>query len=162
MLPVTELRAALPLGLVWGLTPRQAFLWAVAGNLMPVLPALLAFGRVFSKSRFDGRGPAAALVRYAIRRRDALSRWGPAGVAALVAVPLPGTGVWTGCLVAAALGLNRLSAAAAVSLGAVAAGLAVAAASCGVVAAGRLFGVAGFFAAGAAVVAAICFLLRAK
>ena len=115
MLPVTELRAALPLGLVWGLSPRQAFLWAVAGNLMPVIPALLVFGRLFSGPRFDGQGPAAALAHYAIRRRDALSRWGPAGVAALVAVPLPGTGVWTGCLVAAALGLEKLSAAAAVS-----------------------------------------------
>ncbi|MBO7667808.1 MAG: hypothetical protein J6T26_05035, partial [Firmicutes bacterium] len=71
------------------------------------------------------------------------------------------TGVWTGCLVAAVLGLKTLPAAGAVSLGAAAAGIAVGAAAAGVAAADRAGGKAAAFAA-AALFAAACYLLSRK
>ena len=161
MLPVTELRAALPLGVLWGLAPRQAYLWALAGNLMPVPPLLLGLERLFSCLRFFGSGPVAALADYGRRRRDSLGRFSLPGLMALVALPLPGTGVWTGCLVAAALGLKKLPAAAAISLGAAAAGIAVAMAAAGVAVAERAGGRTAA-AAAAAVFAAVYGLLLRK
>ena len=162
MLPVTELRAALPLGVLWGLAPRQAYLWAVAGNLAPVLPLLLGLERLFSCLRFFGRGPVVALADYGGRRRDSLGSFSLPGLVALVALPLPGTGVWTGCLVAAVLGLKKLPAVAAISLGAAAAGIAVAAASAGVAAADRAGGKAAACAAALIMAAAYYLLLRKK
>ncbi|MBQ1342749.1 MAG: small multi-drug export protein [Firmicutes bacterium] len=161
MLPVTELRAALPLGVLWGLAPRQAYLWALAGNLVPVLPLLLGLERLFSCLRFFGRGPVAALADYGRRRRDSLGSFSLPGLMALVALPLPGTGVWTGCLVAAALGLKKLPAAAAISLGAAAAGIAVGMAAAGVAVAERAGGRMAA-AAAAAVFAAVYRLLLRK
>lgn len=162
MLPVTELRAALPLGVVWGLTPRQAFIWALAGNLVPVLPALLAFGRIFGCLRFFDRGLVAALAEHGRRHREQLRRLGLPGLTALVAVPLPGTGIWTGCLVAALLGLEKPASAAAIALGAAGAGALVALASAGVAAAGRLGGLAAAAAATVAVAALFRMLFRRK
>lgn len=147
MLPLTELRAALPLGLVWGLAPARAYLAAVAGNLVPALPLLLLFGRAFSSLRFFGAGPVARLSAYGQRRRDKLERWGLAGLTLLVGLPLPGTGVWTGCLVAALLELKKLPALCAITLGAMLAGCAVSLAAAGVTAAAKL---AGGWGAGAA------------
>ena len=161
MLPVTELRAALPLGVLWGLAPRQAYLWALAGNLIPVLPLLLGLERLFSCLRLFGRGPVAALADYGRRRRDSLGSFSLPGLMALVALPLPGTGVWTGCLVAAALGLKKLPAAAAISLGAAAAGIAVGMAAAGVAVAERAGGRAAA-AAAAAIFAAVYGLLLRK
>lgn len=162
MLPVTELRAALPLGVLWGLAPRQAFLWALAGNLAPVFPLLLGLERLFSCLRFFGRGPVAALADYGRRRRDGMGSFSLPGLAVLVALPLPGTGVWTGCLVAAVLGLKKLPAAAAISLGAVAAGIAVGAAAAGVAAADQAGGKSAACAAAAVFAAAYFLLLRKK
>ncbi len=162
MLPVTELRAALPLGLLWGLAPRQAYLWALAGNLMPVLPLLLGLERLFSCLRFFGRGPVAALADYGRRRREGLGRFSLPGLMALVALPLPGTGVWTGCLVAAVLGLRILPAAGAISLGAAAAGIAVGLASAGVAAVGQAGGKPAACAAVALIAAGYYLLMRKK
>ncbi|MBR0376761.1 MAG: small multi-drug export protein [Firmicutes bacterium] len=161
MLPVTELRAALPLGVLWGLAPRQAYLWALAGNLVPVLPLRLGLERLFSCLRFFGRGPVAALADYGRQRRDSLGSFSLPGLMALVALPLPGTGVWTGCLVAAVLGLKKLPAAGAITLGAAAAGIAVGAGVAGVAAADRAGGKAAAIAA-AAVLASDYFLLLRK
>ncbi|MBQ6535480.1 MAG: small multi-drug export protein [Firmicutes bacterium] len=161
MLPVTELRAALPLGVLWGLAPRRAYMWALAGNLVPVLPLLLGLERLFSCLRFFGSGPVAALADYGRRRRDRLGSFSLPGLMALVALPLPGTGVWTGCLVAAALGLKKLPASAAISLGAAAAGIAVGMTAAGVAAAERAGGRAAA-AAAAAIFAAVYGLLLRK
>lgn len=58
----------------------------------------------------------------------------------LVAIPLPGTGVWTGALIAALLGIPRRWALLPLSLGAVIAGILVLLASLGIF---TLFGIGG-------------------
>jgi uncharacterized membrane protein len=59
------------------------------------------------------------------RRRSYNRKWGLVGLAAFVAVPLPGTGAWTGALIAYLLGMNRKRAALAIAAGVIAAGIMV-------------------------------------
>lgn len=140
MLPVTELRGAIPLGVAWGLPPFHAFLWAVAGNFVPVLPLLLVLDWLYRhlvRHRLFAR-PLLWLAGYGARNEDKVHRYGWFGLMLLVAVPLPGTGVWTGCLVATLLGLSFWPSVAAITLGELVAGVLVSLVAGSVLAMSRL------------------------
>lgn len=138
MLPVTELRVALPLGIAWGMPAVDAFLWAIAGNFVPIIPLLLLLNWIFKLlSRISFlRRPVMALEAYGLRNEDKVKRWGWLGLLLLVAIPLPGTGVWTGCLVASLMRLDFCPALSAITLGEVIAGLVVALVSHSVISVG--------------------------
>ncbi len=105
MLPVIELRGAIPLAAGLGLPLWQGVLLAVAGNLLPV-PFILLFIKAIltamSRSKVGWiKKTASWLFAKAERNREAINRYAFWGLAAFVAIPLPGTGAWTGSLVAA-------------------------------------------------------------
>ncbi len=137
ILPIIELRGAIPIGVSLGLPVWQAALISVAGNILPV-PFIIAFIRTFmdwlrTKSdrarRFvawlerKGSGPKAEKVRKA-------QFW---GLLAFVAIPFPGTGAWTGALIAALLNMRMRRALPPIILGVLIAGLVVSLATAGVV-----------------------------
>ncbi len=124
MLPVTELRGALPLGVLWGLTPLQSFAWSIAGNFVPVIPLLLFLPWTIRTLSTKGpfRRPLQKLVAHNQRNQDKVRRWGMLGLFFLVAVPLPMTGVWTGCLVASLMSLPFIRSLIAVGAGMIVAG----------------------------------------
>jgi len=124
MLPVGELRAALPLGVYWGLSMLSAFFCSLAGNFVPVIPLLLGLRRLLQWRVFSVF--TAAVDSYVQRKSDKVKRYGVLGLFLLVAVPFPGTGIWTGCLVASVLGLPFRSSLIAVTAGEVTAGILVA------------------------------------
>ncbi|MDO4732606.1 MAG: small multi-drug export protein [Bacillota bacterium] len=127
MLPVTELRGAIPLGLFWGLDPLLAYLWAVSGNFVPVVPLLLglkAFFRFLAHKGFF-RKLVNWLRQHTAANQEKVRRCGMVGLCLLVAVPLPGTGVWTGALVASFLNLPFLPSLLSITLGELLAGLLV-------------------------------------
>ncbi len=136
MIPITELRAALPLGVVWGMSVPEAYWWSVFGNFMPVLPALfilkLAFRWLIDKPKIGK--PLRWLAAYNERKGSQVKRYGLLGLFLLVAVPIPGTGIWTGCIVAAAMGMHFWPAALAITVGMMVAGLLVSLLVSGVVA----------------------------
>ena len=135
-LPVSELRGAIPLAIgVYGYDPWQAYLLAVLGNLLPVVPLLLFLGPVsdwlrrftfwdkfftwlFSRTR-----------RKYIREHESFSL---TALALFVAVPLPVTGAWTGCAIAFLVGFRFWPAFAAISIGVLLAGVVVTATVLGV------------------------------
>ncbi|MCR4963549.1 MAG: small multi-drug export protein [Firmicutes bacterium] len=125
MLPVTELRGALPLSVLWGLTPMQGFLWAAAGNFVPVIPLLLFLPWAIRSLSSKGplRRPFQKLIAHNRDNQDKVRRWGMLGLYFLVAVPLPMTGVWTGCLVASLMSLPFGRSLIAVSAGILTAGM---------------------------------------
>ena len=134
MLPVVELRGALPFGMACGLPVWAAYLASVLGNLFPVPFLLLLLRRVFTRLR---RVPwlgekVNALERRAHLKGRTVRKYRLPGLFLLVAVPLPGTGAWTGALVADVLDIRVRAALPVIGLGVTAAGLLVAAASCGV------------------------------
>jgi uncharacterized membrane protein len=71
-------------------------------------------------------------VRRTERRRDMIDRYGYLGLTLFVAIPLPVTGAWTGCLLAFLLGLNRFKSFFYIALGVTLAGIIVLTTSLGV------------------------------
>ena len=101
-LPISELRGAIPLGIGLGLGWKEAYLFAVIGNFIPVIPILLLLERV-----------STWLMRYPLwnrfftwlfartrRRGKLIERFEVLGLMLFVAIPLPITGAWTGCVAA--------------------------------------------------------------
>lgn len=129
MVPVIELRGAIPLGwaedLPWWLT----YLLAVVGNMIPVPFILLLIRRVLDLMekmpiKFV-RAVAAWIRRKAEKNTDKIQRYGFWGVCFFVAIPLPMTGAWTGSLVAATIRMNFWKAMLSALLGVMIAGVIV-------------------------------------
>lgn len=134
MLPVVELRGAIPFGVAAGLHPLTAMAAAMLGNLVPVPLILLLLRRVFRWLRRVPRLGAwiDRLERRAHLKGRKVRKYRLLGLVLLVAVPLPGTGAWTGALVADVLDIRMRTALPAIALGVVIAGAAVTAMTCGV------------------------------
>ena len=136
MVPVVELRGAIPLGVAQGLPPLLVYLMAVLGNMVPVPFIILLVRRVFDWLRRGSFwGPKiAALERRAHLKGRVVRKYRLPGLIILVAIPLPGTGAWTGALVAALFDIRLRSAVPAILLGVLIAGGIMLAVSLGLVA----------------------------
>ena len=136
VVPVVELRGAIPLGLSMGLPPLTVYALAVLGNLLPVPFIILLVRRVFAwlrRGRFWGP-KITAMERRAHLKGRLVRKYRLPGLIVLVAVPLPGTGAWTGALVAALFDIRLRSALPAILLGVLIAGGIMLAVSCGLLA----------------------------
>ena len=125
MVPVLELRAAIPFGVANGLSPLGAMVTAILGNLVPVPFIILFIRRIFGwlKSMKRVRGVVERLERRAARKSEAVRKYAWLGLCVLVAIPLPGTGGWTGALIAALLDLRMKKCLPIIALGVFIAGL---------------------------------------
>ncbi len=119
LVPSFEGRYALIVGIALGLNPIHSFIMASLGvlTLSVVLPTLLPFidelmERLTTSKYFIIRKLALTYTTYLekvrTKSRNYVKKWGFLGLIAFVAVPLPGTGVWTGALAAYILGIERL------------------------------------------------------
>ena len=138
MIPIIELRGAIPMGAAFGLPWWQTFLISIAGNMLPV-PFILLFIEAILKwmagcrVKFFNR-IAAWLFRKAEKNRAKVERYAFWGLALFVGVPLPGTGAWTGSLVAALIDLKFWKALLSALIGVLAAGIVMTLISYGVAA----------------------------
>jgi len=126
MLPVLELRAAIPFGVAAGLGPWQAMLTAVVGNMLPVPFIILFVRRVFTWLRKRStrlEGLVCRLEARAEGKWEKVHRYENLGLMVLVAIPLPGTGAWTGALIAALVNMSLRRALPPIFAGVVIAGL---------------------------------------
>ena len=124
MIPVVELRGAIPVGIAAGLPPAVACAVAILGNLLPVPFIMLLARWVFNWLR-DSRLFGSKIVwleRRAHLKGRIVRRYRLPGLVVLVAIPLPGTGAWTGALVASLLDIRLRSALPAILLGLMIAG----------------------------------------
>lgn len=121
MIPILELRggllAASPAFLdvpMW-----RAILLCAAGNLLPVPFILALFTRILRQlKRFRlTSGFAGWLEQHAMKKRKDIERLEFWGLALFVGIPLPGTGAWTGTMVAALLGMKWRKAVPAILMG---------------------------------------------
>jgi uncharacterized membrane protein len=131
--PFAELRGGIPLALSQGFTPAAAFLLAVLGNIavVPILLLGLEVGEaLLARWPFTRRILEWVFTR--TRRKGRLiERWGPPALILLVAIPLPGTGAWTGALAARLFGIPLRKALPWIVIGVLIAGGVVLAASLG-------------------------------
>lgn len=125
MLPILELRAAIPMGVDMGLGHWTAFFISVIGNCIPVPFIILFIRQIFAFLRKHFSVVSNLLDR--IERR-ARRKWQQVhayqflGLMLIVAIPLPGTGAWTGSLIAALMNMRLRNAIPAIFLGVVIAG----------------------------------------
>ncbi|MBQ7873130.1 MAG: small multi-drug export protein [Clostridia bacterium] len=129
MLPVIELRGAIPMAFALGLPWWQAYLISVLGNLLPVPFILLLINLVIkwmssSKVTFFNK-IANFLLKKVEKNRERIEKYSFWGLFLFVAIPLPMTGAWTGSLVAAVVGVKPLKAFLSVLLGVLLAGVIV-------------------------------------
>lgn len=136
MLPVIELRGAIPMGIALGLPWWQTFLISVVGNLVPVPFILLLINAIIkwmseSKVKFFNK-IAVFLLERVQKKRAMIEKYSFWGLCLFIAIPLPVTGAWTGSLVAAVIGMKPHKAFLSAVLGVLIAGVVVTLISVGV------------------------------
>ena len=125
MIPIIELRGGLPFGVALGLPYYLAFPAAVIGNLIPAPFIIVYIRRIFELMRRylpKLNGIVDKLERKAHLKGKKMQKYQYLGLWLFVAIPLPGTGAWTGSLAAAFLGMRLKKAMPAVVLGVLTAG----------------------------------------
>jgi len=142
-LPITELRATIPIAIGLGMEPKTALFFAFLGNFIPVIPLLLCLPSVINllyKYEHPRR-----LVRWALFRTRAkgvrFQKYGALGLTLLVSVPLPLTGVWSACIVAFLFGIPFRVSLPTITLGLAICGILVTLASIGFYAVLKIVGI---------------------
>lgn len=109
MVPIIELRGALPIATGMDVAWYIAFPVAIIGNILPV-PFIIMFIRKIFAWMSKREGFLARVVvkmeNKAYSKKDTIEKYGPWGLWFFVAIPLPGTGAWTGALIAAMMGIS--------------------------------------------------------
>lgn len=126
MLPIVELRGAIPVGVAIGLDVRYTFLLALIGNLIPVPFIILFIRRILEWLRTKSEWLDRVInkkVEKTMKHSDLIYKSKLLGLMIFVAIPLPGTGAWTGALLAALLDLRLKNAFPAILCGVLIAGI---------------------------------------
>ncbi len=139
MVPVIELRGAIPIAVANGLEFPLAVLISCIGNLIPVPFIIIFIKKIFAFIRrvlpkLDGL--VTKLETRAEKKSETVKKYAFWGLFIFVAIPLPGTGAWTGALIAAMLNMRVKTAFPSIALGVMGAALIVTTVTYG---AGKLF-----------------------
>lgn len=126
MVPLIELRGALPIALGMGLPPLNAYLVCILGNMIP-MPIIYFFARKVliwgADKKYIGKFFTFCLEKGEKAGQKLVATTGRGGLfialMLFVGIPLPGTGAWTGTLGASFLNMGFKSTVASVSLGVV-------------------------------------------
>ena len=128
MIPVIELRGAIPIGVSLGLSHAEAMGISIIGNMLPV-PFIILFIRPIFKWMTKKSGKLARLAQKletkAEGKWDKIHRYQFFALTIFVAIPLPGTGAWSGALIAAVMNMRLRNALPSILLGVVIAGVLV-------------------------------------
>ena len=125
MLPIIELRGAIPVGVLLGMPPIESFLISVVGNLIPI-PFVILLGRpIFNwlKKTKLFAGLMEKLEKRIEKKADSGMIKAALRLYIFVAIPLPGTGAWTGALIASMFDMRFKYALPAIVLGVLTAGI---------------------------------------
>lgn len=143
MLPILELRAAIPIGVALDMNIFECYFISVLGNMLPI-PFILIFIKkileYMSKSKIKLFNKVSnKLIEKADKRSDSVNRYSLLGLFLFVAIPLPGTGGWTGALIASLMGMRFKKSFISILCGVMVAGLIMTLASYGVVSIFKIF-----------------------
>lgn len=141
MIPIIELRGAIPLGASMEMDWLTVYAVSVTGNLLPV-PFIMLFGRrvlgwlkstrLFSRLAHWGEA-------HLMKKADRVMRYSALGLLLFVMVPIPGTGAWSGAALAVLLNMRMKYALPSIFLGVLSAGAIMTAGAYGLLGAISLF-----------------------
>lgn len=135
MVPVVELRLAIPMGAALGMEWWKVYAICVIGNMLPV-PFIILFVKhifVWLKKIKIFYKPISAIERKIFEKSEKIDKYSFFGLAVFVAIPLPGTGAWTGAGIAAILDVGFKKAMLSILLGVLCAGAVMTLGSYGIV-----------------------------
>ena len=107
-LPIIELRGAIPVGISLGLSPIHATLLSLVGSMIPVPFILFSIRPIFNylKTTKMFKKLVHSITDRSMNGSGKIQKYGAWGLLVFVAIPLPGTGVWSGSLAAALLDMR--------------------------------------------------------
>lgn len=124
-LPLLELRGAVPIGVGLGFTPLHSTILSIIGNIIPI-PFLLLLLRpimdYLGKTKIFGNF-IDWIRKRTLRKSEKVVKYSVLGLFLLVAIPLPTTGAYTGCVAATLLNIRFKYAFPTIVLGVIAAGI---------------------------------------
>ena len=140
MIPILELRGSILAAGFLKMEFLSTFMIAVLGNMLPIPFILLFIRKIFNwLKRFNKIGSIIIkLEEKSLSKADNVRKYKLWGLFLFVAIPLPGTGAWTGALIADLLGMKTKEAFPVIAAGVAVAGCIISALSYG------LFGLLGF------------------
>ncbi len=109
LMPILEMRGGLLAASLIGLDPIRSYFVAVIGNFLPVPFILWFINSVldFMRNSKHFHKIAKWLDKKVDKHKGQIEKYGFWGLVLFVGIPLPGTGAWTGCLIAAVLEMDR-------------------------------------------------------
>lgn len=125
MLPIIELRGGLIAASLLHVNFIQAFIICFIGNILPVPFILLLIEKIFEllKKWNPTKKIVTKLEIKTLSKKEQINKYGYLGLLLFVGIPLPGTGAWTGTLLAVLLHLDKKKSFVAISLGVLLAGI---------------------------------------
>ena len=129
MIPVVELRGAIPIATTtYHMSFAHAFLFAYLGNCIVIPPVILLTRGIFDflKKHFAFmRGIVGWLENLIMKKGEKAMKYAELGLLLFVAIPIPGTGAWTGAMIAALLNIRLKIATPIIAVGVLIAGIIV-------------------------------------
>lgn len=109
LMPILELRGGILAAELLGLDPVSSYIISVVGNIIPIPFILWFIGSILECMRKSKHfsGVAGWLDKKVEKNRSKIEKFGFWGLVLFVGIPLPGTGAWTGCLVASVLEMDK-------------------------------------------------------
>jgi uncharacterized membrane protein len=138
IIPIVEMKGSIPLGVSQGVSVPVATVLGILGTFVQ-LPANVLLMELLVRFAHRHERLHRFLLwsqRRSEKHRALLNRWGLIGVALLVGIPLPGTGLWTGTVAGYLIGINRWYIVTGLVIGTISAGILVGLATAGIT---RLF-----------------------
>lgn len=109
LMPILELRGGLIAAALLNINPISSYIISIIGNIIPVPFILWFINYILSWMRNSKRFKKIAiwLDKKVNKHKSQIEKYGFWGLVLFVGIPLPGTGAWTGCLIASVLEMNR-------------------------------------------------------
>ena len=125
LMPILELRGGLIAAALLNLNIVRAFIVCFIGNIIPIPFILWLITPIFNylKKTKLFSGLVNKLENKAMSKKEQIERLEYIGLMLFVGIPLPGTGAWTGCLIASLLNMNKKKAMLYAILGVIMAGV---------------------------------------
>lgn len=125
--PVIELRGGLIAAKILDINLLNAFIICILGNILPVFFVLILIEKIYNRlinSKISIMNKAAKFLdRKVEKNKDKIEKYGISALILFVGIPLPGTGAWTGCILAGLLRLDKKKSFAAIASGVILAGI---------------------------------------
>ncbi|MBD9218791.1 MAG: small multi-drug export protein [Clostridiales bacterium] len=133
LLPILELRGGILVGFLLGMDLLPSFIIAFIGNIIPVPFILMFIKFIFKKlKKTRMKGFIEKIENKAMSKSNQIQKYAYLGLFLFVGIPLPGTGAWTGSLIAALLEMDNKKSFGIIVLGVIMAGIIISILSYGV------------------------------